>query len=409
MAEPIRQAVVLAGGKGTRLGALTAETPKPLLPVAGRPFLDIVLAFLARHGIDQVLLSIGHLADAFTAFLAGRSWRDPYGEAIAVSEIREPAPAGTAGALVGLADRLDQRFLLVNADTFFDCNLAAVLAAGEAAPAGTALLTVRLAPDAGRYGSIVAAGGRVLSFNEKGTAGPGLINAGLSVLDRSVAARVAHIPSSIEADIYPRLAAEGTLFAVEEDGYFIDIGLPETYSRAQTELPQHLRKPAVFFDRDGVLNEDGGYIHRVEDFAWKPGAVEAIRAVRAAGYLAVVVSNQAGVAHGYYGEAAVHVFHRHMNRLLRAEGTQIDAFYYAPYHPDGSVPGYAVRHEDRKPGAGMLMRAARDLDIDMSRSLLVGDRDSDLGAAANAGIPGYLYAGGSLRDAVAPLLAGAMT
>ncbi len=136
-----------------------------------------------------------------------------------------------------------------------------------------------------------------------------------------------------------------------------------------------------------------------------PGAVAAIRAVRAAGYLVVVVSNQSGVAHGMYAEEAVHDFHRHMSAALAPEGAAVDAFYFCPYHVEGSVPAYARAHDDRKPAPGMLLRAARDLDLDMGRSLLIGDRDSDLVAAARAGIPGHRYRGGSLAEFVAPLIA----
>lgn len=404
MLVEIRQAVVLAGGLGTRLGALTRETPKPLLTVGNRPFLDYMIAWLARHGIEDIVLSTGYLPEAFDRFLAGRSWRNPYGGTVRVRNLVETVQAGTAGALKLHADELDERFLLLNGDSFLDCDLARVLAAGESLARSEALLTVREVPDAGRYGQITLEGDRVTAFAEKSAAGRGCINSGISVLGRDIVSRIDGLPCSIEREIYPVLAAEGRLKAIAGSGYFIDIGLPETYARAQTELPAITRKPALFLDRDGVLNEDLGHVHRIEDFRWLPGAIEAIALARRQGYLVVVVTNQAGVARGYYEEAAIEALHRHVNRELRRHGAWIDAFYYCPYHPDGVVERYRRLHPDRKPGPGMLLRAIADLDIDAAGSLLIGDQPSDVAAAEAAGVRGIRTGGGDLARLVQQVL-----
>lgn len=396
----IRQALVLAGGFGTRLGELTKTTPKPLLAVAGRPFIAYLIDWLARHGIDDVILSTGYLASSFDAFVADNAWHDPYGKPVRVRAMAEAEPAGTAGAVRLHEHLLDDRFLLINGDSFFDCDLARVLAAAGDLARGEALLTVREVPDSGRFGRVTLDGGRVGAFEEKSAAGRGLVNAGITVLHRDVVERIATLPFSVERQIYPVLAAERKLHAIELDGYFIDIGLPETYAAAQTELPRALSKPALFLDRDGVLNPDTGYLHRIADFSWLPGAVEGIARARAAGYRIVVVTNQAGVARGYYGEDAVERLHRYINAdlLSRGHGAWIDAFYYCPYHPEGTVPQYARRHEDRKPAPGMLLKAARDLGLDMSRSLMIGDKDLDVAAAEAAGIRGYLIGDGTISD-----------
>jgi D-glycero-D-manno-heptose 1,7-bisphosphate phosphatase len=212
------------------------------------------------------------------------------------------------------------------------------------------------------------------------------------------------VPCSLEHDVYPRLVEEGRLHAISADGYFIDIGLPDTYGKAEQELPRHTCRPAVFFDRDGVLNVDHGHTSRVEDLEFIEGAAEAVRLAREAGYLTVVVSNQAGVAKGYYDEAAVGAFHRHMNAELRRQGTWIDAFYYCPFHPDGVVEAYRAVHPDRKPEPGMINRAIGDLRIDKHGSFLVGDAESDMLAAERAGIKSYRYVSGPLDALVAEAL-----
>ena len=151
-----------------------------------------------------------------------------------------------------------------------------------------------------------------------------------------------------------------------------------------------MSRPAAFLDRDGVINIDHGYVFEPAKLEFTPTAIEAIRLLNEAGYPVLVVTNQSGVARGLYGVAEVEAFHEHLNAELAAAGARVDAFYYCPYHPEGTVAYYAIEHEDRKPGAGMIRRAMRDWDVRPEGSFLIGDKPSDLEAAAAAGIDGYL-------------------
>lgn len=157
---------------------------------------------------------------------------------------------------------------------------------------------------------------------------------------------------------------------------------------------------ALFFDRDGTLNIDTHYLHDPADFVWVEGAVDAIRWANERGYLVIVVTNQSGIARGYYDEADVHRLHDWMNAELAVHGARIDAFYYCPHHTDGSVPAYTKSCDCRKPAPGMLLRAIAEHDIDPAVSYLFGDAQSDVTAAANAGIRGVQYTGGSLLECV---------
>lgn len=151
------------------------------------------------------------------------------------------------------------------------------------------------------------------------------------------------------------------------------------------------RRPAAFLDRDGVLNVDHGYVHAAERLDWIAGAPQAVKLLNDAGYRVIVVSNQSGVARGYFGEAAVAAFHTHMNAELAAQGAHIDAFYYCPHYPQGTVKELAVHCECRKPGTGMLEQAAREWPIDLAGSFLVGDKESDMTAAAAFKIKGVKF------------------
>ncbi|WP_411288535.1 D-glycero-alpha-D-manno-heptose-1,7-bisphosphate 7-phosphatase [Phenylobacterium sp.] len=163
--------------------------------------------------------------------------------------------------------------------------------------------------------------------------------------------------------------------------------------------PDSQARPALFLDRDGVLNEDRGYVHRWEDFRWIAGAREAVVAFNRAGWLVVVVTNQSGVGRGFYSEPEMHALHARMVEDLARAGGRIDALYHAPQHPQAAVEAY--RHPDppdRKPNPGMIVRAMADLPIDRARSVLVGDKPSDLEAAARAGVRGLLFPGGNLMN-----------
>jgi D-glycero-D-manno-heptose 1,7-bisphosphate phosphatase len=157
-------------------------------------------------------------------------------------------------------------------------------------------------------------------------------------------------------------------------------------------------RPALFLDRDGVLNEDRGYVYRWEDFAWVRGAREVVAAFNRAGWLVVVVTNQSGVGRGYYTEDDMHALHGRMVEDLAKAGAHVDAFYFAPQHPDSALARY--RHPDppdRKPNPGMLLRAMAEWPIDAERSLMIGDKPSDLEAAERAGVRAVLFEGGDLH------------
>lgn len=165
---------------------------------------------------------------------------------------------------------------------------------------------------------------------------------------------------------------------------------PKGEANPQQRQDGQTRRPAAFLDRDGIINVDHGYVVSPNQLELTPTAAEGIRLLNEAGYPVLVVSNQSGVARGYFDTADVDRFHGHLQMRLAHERARIDAFYYCPYHPDGSVESYAIDHEDRKPGSGMLRRAIADWSIRLEGSFLVGDRDSDMAAAAGAGVRGIL-------------------
>jgi len=387
---PLAQAVILVGGRGTRLGALTDSLPKPLADIAGRPFLDWQIEEVARFGFSKITLLAGYKADAIAERYAGRGVRGAVVEVLTEAEAR-----GTAGALTLFADRLDPRFLLMNGDTLFPINLLDLAARAGRTPVTMALR--RTAPD-GRYGTVdVAEGGAILGFRARSLDSGGPINAGIYVIDHAIVDEIAPGRSvSLEAEIFPHLATEGRMRGALYDAPFIDIGVPADLERAQREIPAMVRRPAVFLDRDGVLIVDDGYPHDPARIRWIAGAVEAVKRLNDAGYYVFVVTNQAGVARGLYPESQIAVAHRWMSGVLAEQGAHVDGFEYCAHHPQAPLAEWRRDCRRRKPAPGMIEDILSRWPIDRERSFLVGDKPSDLAAARAAGVAAHLFAGPDL-------------
>ncbi|MBV9150626.1 MAG: NTP transferase domain-containing protein [Alphaproteobacteria bacterium] len=238
MSQPsrIQQAAILCGGRGTRLGALAAGTPKPLLPVGGRPFLELLLGRLRLSGIRRVLLLAGFAADRILDYIAANAIERRFG--ISVEVAIEPFPAGTGGALWHARHALDEQFFLLNGDSWFDMSLAKLAERLAIEPAAIGVLALRRLDDTGRYGTVAVSGDSIVRFAER-PARPtaGLINGGIYTFRRSLLDHLREC-CSLEGDALPPLARAGALRGIVFDGYFIDIGVPEDLARAERELPK---------------------------------------------------------------------------------------------------------------------------------------------------------------------------
>jgi D-glycero-D-manno-heptose 1,7-bisphosphate phosphatase len=395
----VSQAAILVGGKGTRLCEAVASIPKPLMEVAGRPFLDRIIAHLSRFGIQRVLLLAGYLGQVVAEAYDGR---ELFG--VSLNVVVEPSARGTAGALAHCLDLLDDVFLLSNGDSLFDCDLTDFCATDTVAGCIGAML-VRHCREVSRSGVVgVDASGRVQRFWERPLGPPGasgVINSGVYLFSKArLGPFLPRFEGSLEADVLPRVAATGQLRAIERTGYFIDIGVSESLAEARGSLTRALTRSAAFLDRDGVLNVDCGYAHKPSDLAWTHSAIQAVRHLNDSGYYVFVVTNQGGVAKGFFTTTDVQSFHRAMQLALLRRGAHVDAFYYCPHHPDGQSPEYAIPCCCRKPLPGLLEMACKDWPVARDGSFLVGDKRIDLEAAASFGIPGYSFGGGDLHALV---------
>lgn len=400
----VTQCAVLAGGLGSRLGSLTEATPKPLLTRGGRPFLAWLLRELSRFGVTEFVLLTGYLSEEIERSIPAMLATLPRRVTISVS--REPIRAGTGGAVWHAREHLREQFLLCNGDSLFDANLGALLAAAASdAPEVVGRMLLRRLPDASRSGVVTLDGDRITTFQERPPPGtPGIINAGVYLFGRRLVDAL-RPDCSLEADVLPAFAAAGSLRGTISEGYFRDIGVPEDFNRADDELRALRGRRALFLDRDGVVNVDHGHVGTRDRFEWIPGALDTIRHATASGWHVFIITNQSGVARGFYDEAAVNDLLDWIADEARRHRGTIDDARYCPFHPGAVVPAYRAISDWRKPAPGMLLDLIRAWELDPARCVMIGDQATDIEAAAAAGVAGHLFSGGNLLSFAQPILA----
>lgn len=397
-------AVIIAGGKGTRLAARTGGLPKPLVPVNGKPLLAYQLELLARHGVKNVALLCGHGVDAIRAFCGdGSQW----GLEIACHD--EPRPLGTAGAVISALSHLPEEFFVLYGDTMLDVDLRRMQAAHTA---GGAAATLFLHPnDHPQDSDLVETDlhGRILRFHPyphpDDACLPNQVNAALYVLKANALDGIAltEKPLDFGKHVFPEMLARGiALQGYRSPEYIKDAGTPERLDKVSADVASglvarsRLEQPraTIFLDRDGTINEEASYIRTPDKLRLLPGVAEALRLLRAAEFRIAIITNQPVVARGECTMEDLARIHNRMEMELGRGGAFVDAIYACPHHPHkgyaGEVPELKIDCDCRKPGIGMVTAAAKELNADLEKSWFIGDSTVDVQTAKNAGIRSIL-------------------
>jgi histidinol-phosphate phosphatase family protein len=402
------QVVVLAGGEGTRLKAVTGASPKVLACANGRPLLDLQLTHFAACGVKEVLVLTGYRADEIAAFCGdGSAWR------LSVRCVRESEARGTGGALFRAKSLLAPEFVVTYGDTVFDFDLARMVSTHRAGPqVGTLLLHPNDHPHDSDLVEVDMMD-RVVALHPYPHADaallPNLVNAGVYVLSRDILDSFDGLPERPDfgKHVFPHLLRAGEfLYGYRSPEYVKDAGTPKRLAQVSRDLAsgrvaaKSLRVPAyaVFLDRDGTINLEKERIADPDDLELYPRAAAAIARLNDSTYRTVVATNQAVVARGDCSEERLRVIHNRLEALLGAERAYVDRIYYCPHIPDRGFPGenieLKIRCDCRKPEIGMLTRATRELNLDLSGSWMIGDSTGDVETARRAGLISILLSTG---------------
>lgn len=379
----IKECIILAGGLGTRLRDVVPDLPKCMAPVAGKPFLTHVIRYLFSQGIEKFIFSLGYKHEIIEEFL------DDQFPTLNYQISLEEEPLGTGGAIL-LASRraTEANVVVVNGDTIFKADLQA---ATDFHMENHAECTLLLKPmrNFDRYGVVeLETDYTVKKFKEKQQFQSGDINAGVYILDiESLLEKEFPEKFSFEKDYFEKYYPGKKIFGLIQDSYFIDIGIPTDLKRAQEELkqiPLNLEfvnsEWTLFLDRDGVINyeKENDYILNWDEFEFYPGVIEAIPLLSKKFGTIIIISNQRGVGRGLMTEEDLLNIQGQMKNKMEEDGGRIDKIYYCI----ATDP----KHFCRKPNPGMALQAVKDFPaIDLSRTIMVGNKPSDMQFGRNAG------------------------
>ena len=399
------KAVIMAGGKGTRISEIAKDIPKPMLPVEGIPVLEREISCLKNQGFTDIVLTVGHLGQIIMDYFGDGNkispvTGEPFG--VHIEYFFEWKPLGNAGALFEIYDQLSEEFLLLNGDAIFDIDFLRFV---DYHHRKGGLATLFTHPNSHPYdsGLIVAdQNGAVVSWLNKEDNRPeyyqNRVNAGLHVISKKLLRKK---PDTLRVDLDRQLlkplSGTGSLFCYDSPEYVKDMGTPERYESVCHDYRKGIvraknmkfKQRAVFLDRDGTINRYVGFVRKPEELILLPEAARAIRYINESGYLAIVVTNQPVVARGEVSFNQLQEINNKLETLLGEEGAYLDGIFYCPHHPDkgfeGEIPELKIVCDCRKPKPGLLLKAAEEYNIDLSASVMIGDDERDMEAGKRAG------------------------
>lgn len=392
------QAVILAGGQGTRLKSVTTEIPKPMLPIGDKPLLEHQVDLLKSHGITEIIILVNHLKESIqNHFKNGERF------GVKISYYEETVPLGTVGGVKAIEDKITGDFILVYGDVMFSMDLNRLSDFHRAKKSDCTLV---VHPNDHPYDSDLVEidhTSRVTAFHSKphqsGHYYRNLVNAGVYLFSKNIFQFLTeNKKADFGKDIFPVVFNKLNMFGYNTSEYLKDMGTPDRLEKVTADYLngkiearnfKHKQK-AIFLDRDGVLNEDTHLVKNPDELKVFPYTAQAIKKINDSGYLAIVITNQPVVARNLCTEAELRVIHNKLDTVLGKSHARLDALYYCPHHPDKGYPeenpAYKIDCDCRKPKPGMLLDAALDFNLNLSASFFIGDTQRDVEAGKRAGV-----------------------
>ena len=389
--------VIIAGGQGTRIASVNSEIPKAMIPVCGKPVIEHQVEMAKRYGFTEFIFLIGYLGEQIEHYFGdGSRW------GVHIDYYHETKPLGTAGSIAEVRDRLSDDFFVFYGDTVMDIDMRRMVAFHKCHKADATLF---VHPNDHPYDSdiiILDKEHRVVNIATKphtsNFVNHNIVNAALFIFNKKIVNCIEKgTKTHIEKNVLPECINRGMrLYGYLSSEYVKDMGTPDRYdetckawkSGLVASLNMSNKRKAVFLDRDGVINKDNGLVYQPSQLVLIDGIEDALRYIHQKGYLAVVVTNQSVIARNLCTFDELDAINAYMETLLGKRNAYIDALYFCPHHPHSGYPEerkeYKIVCNCRKPAPGLLLKAAKELHINLSESMMIGDMASDVQAGINA-------------------------
>ena len=400
------KAVIMAGGKGTRISSITNdEIPKPMLKIGDKTILEHQIDCLKKSNIDEIILVIGHLGEKIKDYFKDGT---NFGVKISYYEEDPEKPLGTAGSFYYLKDKIDEDFILVFGDVFLSVDFTKMVEFHKNNKSDATLLTH---PNSHPFDSdlvVVNNENKVETFDSKENVRnydyKNLVNSGIYCFSPKVFDYVNEPKKyGLEKDVISKMIINGdNVYSYHSTEYVKDMGTPERFYAVNDDYANGIseqrnlshKQKAIFLDRDGTINVYIPFLVNKEKFELIDGASEAIKKINSSDYLCIVVTNQPIIARGESSFENLEDIHKRMETLLGRDGAYIDGLYFCLHHKDkgfpGEVPELKFDCDCRKPKIGMLLEAVKDFNIDLSESVVIGDSTLDIKMAENANMKSIL-------------------
>ena len=360
--------VILAGGKGSRIKSLLKKKPKPMAIFNKKPFLEYIIQSYSKYRFKNIFVLTGYKSnDIFSKF------GNKHYNCTRITCLKERRPMGTAGALNSLRKKRINDFILINGDTFLEVDLNKLVRSCGKNNYGSLTLVKNKSYKSNKKLTSMGIKNNKIIYHKKSDC----MNGGVYFFKKSILKFIKNKNTSLENEILPDLIKKRKMSGLLVKNFFLDIGTPKNFSMAKNLLLKNCTKPAAFLDRDGVINYDTGYVHKIKDFQFRPGVIEGLKLLRSKNYYIFIVTNQSGIGRGIYNESQFYKLQNDLKEKLQKKDIFFDDINFCPYHPDAKIKKYRKISDLRKPGTLMIKQIKERWHVEKNRSFMIGDQIVD--------------------------------
>ena len=360
--------VILAGGKGTRIKQFLQNKPKPMLKFNNIFFLQYLVNYLSRYSFKKIYILTGYKNRIIFS-----NFHNKVFNLTKIICLNEKKAMGTGGALLSLKKFKMNNFILVNGDTIFDIDINSLVKSFKINKLGCMALTSKKKNSASTKLNSLELKKNIVYYKKKSN----LINGGTYFFNKKILNKLPKNFSSLENDVLPNLIKKKLITGNYYEDFFLDIGTPKYLKSSEKKLIKYFKRPAAFLDRDGVINYDYGYVHKMKDFHFKKGVVSGLRHLIKKNYFIFIITNQAGIAKGKFTENDFLTLQINLKKKLLKKNITFDDVQYCPYHPNGKIYKYRKKSNLRKPDNKMIINIFDKFLIDKKNSFMIGDKVTD--------------------------------